>query len=69
MAKKPETTEPETPDQPPATGGDTPAQIKRAGELRREIAEIAKGEQPAGPLTPREITDAAARAKAGKARE
>lgn len=64
MAKKPETT-----DQPPATGGDTPAQIQRAEELRREIAEITKGKRPAGPLTPREITDAAARAKAGKAQE
>ncbi|QND55713.1 hypothetical protein [Mesorhizobium huakuii] len=60
MAKKPGTT-----DQPPSAG-DTPAQIRRAEELRREIAEIAKGGTPAGKPTPREMTDAAARAKAGK---
>ncbi|WP_322415142.1 hypothetical protein [Mesorhizobium huakuii] len=60
MAKKPETTD------QPSSAGDTPAQIRRAEELRREIAGIAEGGKPTGKPTPREITDAAARAKAGK---
>ena len=44
--------------------------LQRAEELRREIAEIADG-RPGGkrPESPREITDAAARAKARKAKK
>jgi hypothetical protein len=37
--------------------------------VKKPAAEIAKDKQPEGVPSPREITDAAARAKAGKAQE
>ncbi len=36
---------------------------KRAEELRAEIKRVSKGERSSGPLSPREMTDRAAREK------